>query len=213
MDTGYLKIILGSMFAGKTTELIKEFNRHNSCGFKCCFINSLYDDRYNSGSQLTKTHNHISISNTFCSHNLSDIFENISNDTNKRAENYDVFFINEGQFFKDLYKWVNWLVNDKNKKVYVCGLDGDYQRKKFGSILDIIPLCDDIIKIKAICQDCKKREGIFTCRLTNEKSQLLIGSTNYNSLCRFCFNNNLKNKKKPLEQSNKKVDNNYFLEY
>ena len=54
--TGYLKIILGSMFSGKTTELIKEYNRHNSCDFKCCFINHKCDvmwfwDRYDKNTQ------------------------------------------------------------------------------------------------------------------------------------------------------------------
>ena len=62
--TGYLKIILGSMFSGKTTELIKEYNRHNSCDFKCCFINHKCDDRYGSGTDTTKTHNNYSIKNT-----------------------------------------------------------------------------------------------------------------------------------------------------
>ena len=55
---GYLKIILGSMFAGKTTELIKEYNRHNACDVRCCFINHMYDDRYDSGTKKTKTHNY-----------------------------------------------------------------------------------------------------------------------------------------------------------
>ena len=45
---------------------------------------------------------------------------------------YQVILINEGQFFEDLYKFTDYLVNNHNKKVYVCGLDGDFQRKKFG---------------------------------------------------------------------------------
>ena len=75
----------------------------------------------------------------------------------------------------------------KKKKVYVCGLDGDFQRKKFGSILDIIPLCDDVIKLKAICKKCKMADGIFTKRLSKEKRQTVIGSEIYTSLCRNCY--------------------------
>jgi len=183
---GYLKIILGSMFAGKTTELIKEYNRHNACGIRCCFINHMYDDRYDSGTKKTKTHNQSEILNDYSVNKLGQIF-------NKESllfgnTDYDVYFINEGQFFNDLYEWVDWLVNMKNKKVYVCGLDGDYKRKKFGSLLDIIPLCDDIVKIKALCNDCKKSDGLFTCRLSDETEQLLVGTTNYCSLCRNCYN-------------------------
>ena len=183
---GYLKIILGSMFAGKTTELIKEYNRHNACDVRCCFINHMYDDRYDSGTKKTKTHNQSEILNDYSVNKLGQIF-------NKESllfgnTDYDVYFINEGQFFNDLYEWVDWLVNMKNKKVYVCGLDGDYKRKKFGSLLDIIPLCDDIVKIKALCNDCKKSDGLFTCRLSDETEQLLVGTTNYCSLCRNCYN-------------------------
>lgn len=70
----------------------------------------------------------------------------------------------------------------------MCGLDGDFKRRKFGSILDIIPLCDDLIKLKAICHKCKKKDGIFTHRITEEKIQTVIGSDNYISLCRTCYN-------------------------
>lgn len=185
MDTSYLKIILGSMFAGKTTELIKEYNRHIACDLKCCFINHSLDDRYGSGTKVTKTHNNYAIDNTASSETLEKLFEKID------IDDFDVYFINEGQFFIDLYKYVNILVNKKNKKVYVCGLDGDFERKKFGSILDIIPLCDEVVKIKALCVGCKIRDGIFTHRLSSEKEQLVVGSKNYQSLCRKCYNNRL----------------------
>ncbi len=193
MERGYLKIILGSMFAGKTTELIKEYNRHTACQLKCCFINHSYDDRYDSGTKKTKTHNNNEILNDFSVTHLAEIFDEskLSVKETLYQKKYDVYFINEGQFFDDLYTWVDWLVNKQHKKVYVCGLDGDYDRKKFGSILDVIPLCDEIVKIKAICHLCKKFDGIFTHRLSNEKEQLLVGTTNYQSLCRHCYNNRI----------------------
>ena len=178
--TGYLKIILGCMFSGKTTELIKEYNRHKSCGIRCCFVNHTADDRYGSGTTITKTHNQNSIINDKSCKYLKDILT--------EAINYDAFFINEGQFFGDLYESVNYLVNIKNKKVYVCGLDGDFQRREFGSILKIVPLCDDVVKLKAICNGCKIKDGIFTFRLTDEKEQMLVGTTNYTALCRNCYN-------------------------
>ena len=96
--------------------------------------------------------------------------------------------INEGQFFDDLYEATNYLVNMENKKVYVCGLDGDFQRREFGSILKIIPLCDEVVKLKAICKFCKINDGIFTCRLSNEKEQTVIGTDIYTALCRNCYN-------------------------
>ena len=178
--TGYLKVILGCMFSGKTTELIKEYNRHKACDIRCCFVNHITDDRYGSGTTTTKTHNQTSVNNDKSCKKLTDILW--------EAENYDAFFINEGQFFNDLYESVDYLVNTKNKKVYVCGLDGDFQRREFGSILKIIPLCDEVIKLKAICKYCKINDGIFTARLSNEKEQMVIGTSNYTSLCRECYN-------------------------
>ena len=90
------------------------------------------------------------------------------------VEYYDIFLINEGQFFEDLYDIVNLLTNLHKKRVYISGLDGDFKRRKFGSILDVIPLCDDVVKIKAICKRCKKRDAIFTHRLSNEQEQTVV---------------------------------------
>ena len=184
---GYLKIILGPMTSGKTTELIKEYNRHVAGGFKCCFINHSTDDRYGSGNSKTSTHNKSVVNNTFSCEKL----DYLMLDEPERIEPYDVFFINEGQFFSDLKFYVDYLVNRKNKKVYVCGLDGDFRREKFGTLLDIIPICDDIIKLKALCIKCKKNEALFTHRLTNEKEQTIVGgSESYCALCRSCYNSN-----------------------
>ena len=182
---GYLKIILGPMTSGKTTELIKEYNRHKAGGFKCCFINHSADDRYGSGSNKTSTHNKSVIKNTFSCNKL----DYLMLDESQRIDPFDVFFINEGQFFSDLKFYVDYLVNRKNKKVYVCGLDGDFRREKFGTLLDIIPICDDIIKLKALCIECKKSEALFTYRLTNDKEQTVVGgSESYCALCRSCYN-------------------------
>jgi|TARA_Y100000389_G_scaffold39207_1_gene33631 thymidine kinase len=184
INMGYLKIILGSMFAGKTTELVKEYKRHESCGFECLFINHKIDTRYVKEENKTSTHDRVFINSINIGDNLFDFFKKQS-----FLDRYDVVLINEGQFFQDLYKFVDYIVNSLHKKVYVCGLDGDYKRKKIGSILDIIPLCDDVIKLKAICSNCKTNDGIFTYRLTKEKEQIVVGVENYSVLCRKCYNN------------------------
>ena len=106
----------------------------------------------------------------------------------KNIEKYKVFLINEGQFFKGLYETVKSLVEKYKKTVYVCGLDGDFARKKFGEILDLIPIADEVVKKKALCMGCKNGNfGIFTQRITNETKQTIIGSHNYRSVCRNCF--------------------------
>jgi thymidine kinase len=181
-DHGYLKIILGPMFSGKTTELMRIYNRYNNCDIPCCVINHTMDQkRWNDINEMTN-------------HNGSKV-PCVYIETLKEAiplvDKYDIFLINEGQFFEDLYDVVNLLSNLHKKKVYISGLDGDFKRRKFGSILDVIPLCDDIVKLKAICKRCKKKDAIYTHRLTHQQEQTLIGADNYTALCRTCYNMNV----------------------
>jgi thymidine kinase len=105
----------------------------------------------------------------------------------KSLRNSDVILINEGQFFPDLYEVVLDMLNN-HKKVYICGLDGDFERKKFGAILDLIPLCDKVNKLTSLCSLCRDgTRGIFSMRLTNETEQTLVGSDNYIPVCRSCY--------------------------
>ena len=183
-NVGYLKVIIGSMFSGKTTELFREHRRYSSCGFECLLINHSSDKRYTDNEE-TSSHDGFLVNSINIGDKLFDFFKKESYLTR-----YDVIFINEGQFFEDLYKFVDDVVNQKNKRVYVCGLDGDFKREKFGTLLNIIPICDDIIKLKALCIQCKKSEAIFTFRLTNDQEQTVVGGTeSYCALCRNCYNN------------------------
>tara|TARA_B100001142_G_scaffold10551_1_gene10139 strand:- start:2585 stop:3175 length:591 start_codon:yes stop_codon:yes gene_type:complete len=175
--TGYLKVILGPMFSGKTTELIKIYNSHKACNIKVCAINHCSDTRYHDNKLSTHDRDMIDSINL---NKLSLI--------SPLLHMYDVFVINEGQFFDDLYDIVNILVNMHKKKVYVAGLDGDFKRRKFGQMLDIICLSDDVVKLKAICINCKKNDAIFTHRLSKEQKQILVGNNNYAALCRHCYN-------------------------
>jgi thymidine kinase len=99
----------------------------------------------------------------------------------------DVILINEGQFFEDLLPAVEHMLQH-NKKIYVGGLDGDFERKKFGQILDLIPLCDKVTKMTSLCGICKNgTPGIFSKRITSEKEQTVVGSNNYIPVCRSCL--------------------------
>lgn len=177
-DSGFLKIILGPMFSGKTTELMNIYRLYTLCDFSCCVINHSYDKRYD--EKMLSSHDKAMIP-CFLIDNITSIMD--------KKDKYQVFLINEGQFFNDLYETVVSLVETHKKWVYICGLDGDFQRKKFGKILELIPFADEIEKKKAICMGCKNgTKGIFTQRLTDEKGQTIIGTKNYRAVCRKCFN-------------------------
>ena len=80
------------------------------------------------------------------------------------------------------------MVEKHGKHVIVAGLNGDYQRKKFGEILDLIPFADDVQFTKALCRTCchPGRPASFTKRLSHEKEKVCVGS-NYRAVCRMCY--------------------------
>ena len=178
-----INLITGCMFSGKTSALIKIANNCKKDNLKVIIINYIGDTRYSKSDKIT-THDGISMDCKTCGKDLIDILIKSS------VLTADVICINEGQFFEDLYDIINILVNMHKKRVYVCGLDGDFKRRKFGKILDIIPLSDNVRKLKAICKKCKKREAIFTHRLNSKSNnQVVIGDCDtYTSLCRCCYN-------------------------
>jgi thymidine kinase len=89
--------------------------------------------------------------------------------------------INEAQFYPDLVEFVKEF---SNKNIYVYGLDGDFKQDKIGQILDIIPLCDTVTKLKARCH-CGE-SAIFSKRLSQEKDQYQPNAQ-YIPVCRKCI--------------------------
>jgi thymidine kinase len=173
-ETGYLEIILGSMYSGKTSRLVEIYKQCQFCNMSVIVINHTIDNRYN--NNLMSTHDQIKIP-CLKTETLMDLSIIESN----------VILINEGQFFPDLEEFVEKMLEHK-KKIYVCGLDGDFQRKKFGQILNLIPLCDKVTKLTSLCSLCKNgTPGIFSKRITFEKEQTVVGSDNYIPVCRSCY--------------------------
>lgn len=180
-ETGYLEIIIGPMFSGKTSKLLDLYKQYSFCNIKVAVVNHSEDTRYD--ATMLSSHDKIMIPCIQTS-SLSNLTEN------SEVDEADVILINEGQFFADLYGFVVDMLKF-NKKIYVSGLDGDFERKKFGQILDLIPLCDKVTKMTSLCSLCKNGTlGLFSMRLTKEKEQMLIGSTNYIPVCRVCYEEN-----------------------
>ena len=194
-NTGYLEIILGPMYASKSTRLVEIYKQCKFCNISVAVINHSIDNRYD--EELLSTHDKVKIP-CIKANRLSDVWSydiDLQNDINKipngqekfKVASSSVILINEGQFFSDLYEVVIDMLK-YNKQVYVCGLDGDFERKKFGSILDLIPMCDKVTKLTSLCSKCKDgTPGIFSMRLTNEVEQTVVGSDNYIPVCRKCY--------------------------
>ncbi len=198
--SGYLEIILGSMYSGKTSRLVEIYKQCKFCNMSVAVINHCIDNRYD--DELLSTHDKIMIP-CIKTERLFDIWtDSIDMEDNVaiiprikdkfKVATSDVILINEGQFFPDLEEFVKRLLSE-NKQVYICGLDGDFERKKFGQILDLIPLCDKVHKLSSLCSLCKNgTKGIFSMRLTSEKEQTVVGSENYIPVCRKCYEKSTK---------------------
>lgn len=172
--SGYLEIILGPMFSGKTSYLVEIYKQCLFCNIPVTVVNHAIDTRYD--EMLMSTHDHVKIP-CVKAERLADVSVSASK----------VILINEGQFFPDLQSFVQEALQQQ-KHVYVAGLDGDFERKKFGQLLDLIPLCDVVKKLTSICSLCKDgTKGIFSLRLSQEQEQTLVGSSNYIPVCRQCY--------------------------
>jgi thymidine kinase len=183
--SGRIDIIIGSMFSGKSTELIRRINRYKVLGKKILVINHKLDKRYSESS--ISTHSNMSLE-CLSIHNLSDIKKK-----SEYLEEYnacEVLVIEEAQFFEDLYDIVVKAADIDNKIVIVAGLDGDSNREEFGDILKLIPKCDSVKKLHALCVKCKDgTSASFTKRLVKNNSQIYIGVSEFIAVCRYHYFN------------------------
>ena len=176
---GYLELIIGPMFSGKTTYLLSLHKQYELSSMNTCVINYSEDKRYHSSMLSTHDKNMIECNNTL---SLGSFL------TEDIIHHNDVFLINEGQFFDDIFECTVDLVEKYNKIVHIAGLDGDFKRNTFGSLLNLIPLCNKVTKKTAICSSCANgTKALFSHRLSNEQSVKVIGSSNYLPLCRKCY--------------------------
>ena len=180
-NEGYLELILGPMFSGKTSTLKKIYDQCIYCNIPIMVINYEADNRYCDASFMS-THDKVMIP---CIKGTS-ILEILEKNKEKVSES-EVILINEGQFFEDIHTVIH-LVENLHKRVYICGLDGDFKKNKIGSLLDLIPHCDNVYKLKSLCSECRDgKSGLFSYRITDETQQVVIGVENYKPVCRACF--------------------------
>jgi thymidine kinase len=190
-NSNSIDIIIGPMFSGKTTELIRRLTICAQAGMKVLVINSNLDTR---SEEVLSCHSIKKV--TFDSlltvetrkvKNLSEVSDIV--------KDFDVIGIDEAQFFSDLIQVVVFCSDILNKKVIVCGLNGDFEQKPFGDILNLIPFCDTITKLSSFCQTCSERKksiipALFSKRIdTEKKDTIVIGNSHqYIPVCRKCFN-------------------------
>jgi thymidine kinase len=164
-----IEIIIGCMFSGKSTELIRRISRYEAIGYKVLVINHELDTRTDYAIQ---THSDIRYSAIKSSRLMTPIFIN-SNEFNDAK----VIGIDEAQFFPDLREFA--LFCEAHDKILIMsGLSGDFMRRPFGHILECIPLCDDVCLLSAM--DMRDNDGssaIFSKRISSTTELTDIGAS------------------------------------
>lgn len=199
-----LHLYLGPMYAGKTTKLIHMYDSNKDLNkviidfepVEYCYEGKVknHNNIEMNAIKTKKLYDVLSIYKCKGNLALSPDITNVYDQTLNEPEIYRLsdqisqansIYINEAQFFPDLYDFVLDQLK-QNKNLYLYGLDGDFQQKKIGSLLDLIPYCDSICKLNSICERCNQT-AIFTKRIVDNMEQYLPDENAYIPLCRNCF--------------------------
>ena len=175
-----IQLIIGPMFSGKTTELIRRLNRRKIAGNKVVLLRPKTDTRkYLTHDMMT--------------HNLDEFFVNSISETD--TSKYDVIGIDEGQFFTLLCEYSNQLANS-GKIVIISGLNASSEQEPFNNIQKIIPYAEKITKMNAVCSKCGSDYASFSIYKNNDKYDAVKigGKESYDAYCRGCWLNHINTK-------------------
>ncbi len=174
INNGQFNLIIGSMFSGKSTELIRRYNRYTIGGKKCLMIKYKNDTRYD--SEMVVTHDNIKINAIVCE---------FLSEADKFVKSYDVVCVDEVQFYQDAYIFCDKWAND-GKIVEACGLNGTFNRTPFEIISRLIPKSENITFLKAICKETGN-DAVYsqlntdTTGMNKDTSELIGGSDKYSA--------------------------------
>ncbi|RYU90827.1 thymidine kinase [Mucilaginibacter terrigena] len=174
---GSIEVVCGSMFSGKTEELIRRVNRARIAKVNVEIFSPVADTRYDKSALV--------------SHNLNSI---PSKAVCKAAEilplasHIQVVGIDEAQFFDDELPQVCQTLADSGVRVIVAGLDMDFKGRPFGAMPQVMAMADSVTKLHAVCVKCGQ-QAMYSYRLVPNESQILLGEKeSYEARCRNCFN-------------------------
>lgn len=175
-----LEVVVGPMFSGKTSYVYSIVKRYRSVGVSVVVIKPTSDNRYSILPEIV-THDGVRFECILTNKNLMELDHEFT-----KAR---VIIIEEAQFFDDLELFVRCMVENFHKDMIIVGLDGDYNRKPFGQILQCIPLADKVTKLSALCSRCcDGTPALFSHRKVDEGGQVLVGGADkYEPLCRACY--------------------------
>lgn len=174
---GWIEVICGSMFSGKTEELIRRMRRAQFAQQDLIIYKPKIDNRYSAEEVVTHRGERIP---ALVVNNAAELLEN--------WQHQKVVGIDEVQFFDDEIVAVCMELAKRGVRVICAGLDMDFSGQPFGAMPKLLAIAEYVTKVHAICVSCGALAQ-FSHRLVHEKNQVLLGEKNhYEPLCRKCFN-------------------------
>lgn len=173
---GCLEVIVGSMFSGKTEELLRRLRRSQIARQKVGLFKLAMDDRFS--EEQVVSHDSSSMEAMRVEH---------SQDVARLASGLDVIGVDEVQFFDHGFVEVCQKLANDGKRLIVAGLDMDFSGRPFGPVPDLMAMAEYVTKLHAICQQCGRLAN-HSYRLLPSRDQILLGaSEQYEARCRICF--------------------------
>lgn len=186
--TGWIEVVCGCMFSGKTEELIRRLNRALIARQKVEIFKPKTDTRYHENDIVS--HNERAIRSTPV---------NFASDILLLAGDCDVVGIDEAQFFDEAIVDVCNTLANSGKRVVVAGLDMDFEGKPFGPMPNLLAIAEFVTKVHAICSDTGEIAS-YSFRLSDSNEQVMLGERNqYEARSRKSFFEGMKNRKKSGE--------------
>lgn len=193
---GYFTMYIGPMYSGKTTSMTKDVEKYHIANKLCTIVKYIDDTRYDQkslesggkGPRAIMTHSGQEFSNVpVCrARLLADVIDELMD--------YDIVGIDECQFFPDSVEMIDRLTLAGKRVIAAC-LDGDYMRRPFNRIGELVVCANKVKKLSAVCAMCCEK-AIFTARLRGGDEQVEIGTFGtYASVCRQCMHEYLKDRK------------------
>ena len=175
--SGWIEVVCGSMFSGKTEELIRRLKRANIANQKVIIFKPSKDTRYDVENVVSHDENAIQAVPV---HSAKQMLEHI-NDAK-------VVGIDEAQFFDDELVEVVQHLAISGRRVVIAGLDMDFKGNPFGPIPKLLAIAEYITKVHAICQHCGSL-ATHSYRTSNEEDEVVLGANDkYEARCRVCYN-------------------------
>jgi len=175
-NKGWIEVVCGSMFSGKTEELIRRLRRAQIANRKVEIFKPMIDTRYHETDVVS--HNNNSIRSTPVEHSQNILL---------LASGIDVVGIDEAQFMDASLPDVCEQLAKSGIRVVIAGLDMDFEGKPFGPIPELLAIADHITKVNAICVQCGDIAH-FSYRISASESRVLLGEKeSYEPRCRSCY--------------------------